>query len=160
MNGSIENWTFLLELRWRQGGGGKGRVFVKGSNSEHITCHYHLALTPACVSYYHHYCLKKLVFKLKISNHQKCGCLKGSFVPCVTSLGGRREKSDLSFNGQLMMSYHYTQILRSPSKPATLHPDWLLFSERGRVIFSFFPSCSWINPCAWMSSSLLFFSLM
>lgn len=30
----------------------------------------------------------------------------------------------------------------------------------GGYFFSFFPSCSWINPCAWVSSFLLFFSLV
>lgn len=77
--------------------------------------------------------------------------LERVFCSVCHILGGveGRKKSDLSFNGQLMMSYHYTQILRSPSKPATLHPDWLLCLERGRVFFfPFFPSCSWINPCA------------
>lgn len=62
--------------------------------------------------------------------------------PCILEGGGRRgrkeKKSDLSFNGQLMMSYHYTQILWSPSKPAHLRADWLAGSERGRVFF-FFP---------------------
>lgn len=52
--------------------------------------------------------------------------------------GGGGRKSDLSFHGQLMMSYHYTQILRSPSKPAPLRADWLLRCERGRVLFFFF----------------------
>lgn len=40
--------------------------------------------------------------------------------PRILEGGGRRgrkeKKSDLSFNGQLMMSYHYTQILWSPKK--------------------------------------------
>lgn len=48
---------------------------------------------------------------------------------------GKKRKSDLSFHGQLMMSYRYTQILRSPSKPAPLRADWLLGCERGRVFF-------------------------
>lgn len=58
--------------------------------------------------------------------------------------GGKKkrpqEKGDLSFNGQLMMSYHYTQILWSPSKPAPLCADWLTSCERGRVCVFFFPS--------------------
>ena len=77
--------------------------------------------------------------------------------PRILEGGGRRgerekKKSDLSFNGQLMMSYHYTQILWSPSKPAHLPADWLAVLERGRVFFfsssSSFPSCFCINPCA------------
>lgn len=52
----------------------------------------------------------------------------------------KRKKKGLSINGQLMMSYHYTQILRSPSKPVLLHADWLFGCERGRVMvfLSFF----------------------
>lgn len=62
--------------------------------------------------------------------------------PRILEGGGRRgekekKKSDLSFNGQLMMSYHYTQILWSPSKPAHLPADWLAVLERGRVFFFF-----------------------
>ncbi len=55
---------------------------------------------------------------------------------------GKKRKSDLSFNGQLMMSYHYTQILWSPSKPAPLHADWLAACERGRVFFSLSCFCA------------------
>lgn len=56
------------------------------------------------------------------------------------------KKSDLSFNGQLMMSYHYTQILWSPSKPAPLRADWLAGWERGRVFFLSFPLASGLIP--------------
>lgn len=60
---------------------------------------------------------------------------------------GRKEKSDLSFNGQLMMSYHYTQILWSPSKLAPLHADWLVGCKRGRVFFFLsFPLASGLIP--------------
>lgn len=138
--------------------------FVDRSNSEPLTSHYHLGPTPARVCNYHHYPLEnRIVCKFKIRSDQKCWVLERVFCSCVTSLRGGwgEEKTDLSFNGQLMMSYHYTQILRSPSKAATLSPDWLLCFERGRVIFfPFFPSCSWINSCASVSSSLLFSSLM
>lgn len=60
---------------------------------------------------------------------------------------GKKRKSDLSFNGQLMMSYHYTQILWSPSKPAPLRADWLTGCERGRVCF-FFVVVFFFSPLA------------